>query len=92
MRILKIRLYEADRIAKQEERDSMRKSQVGQGNRNEKIRTYNYPQQRITDHRINFTTHDLTGVLNEGKLDSLIQGLIADYQSQRLSALSFDNE
>ena len=90
MRVLRARIYEADRLAQQEERDSMRKSQVGQGNRNEKIRTYNYPQQRITDHRINYTTHDLHGVLLEGKIQTLIDHLMIDYQGKRLADLSLD--
>jgi peptide chain release factor 1 len=60
-----------------------RKSQVGTGERSEKIRTYNFPQSRITDHRINFTTHQLHGVL-DGDLDELIDALTTYYTAQQL--------
>jgi peptide chain release factor 1 len=60
-----------------------RRGQVGTGERSEKIRTYNFPQSRITDHRINFTTHRLTDVLN-GELDELIEQVTSFYQAEKL--------
>ena len=80
-------LPEADeidlKIAEQEaERSRMRKSQVSTGDRSAKIRTYNYPQSRVTDHRIGYTTHDLAGVM-EGKLDDLLDALrVADIEEK----------
>jgi peptide chain release factor 1 len=60
-----------------------RRSQVGTGERSEKIRTYNFPQSRITDHRVNFTTHRMTEVLN-GDLSELLDGLSTHFQSEKL--------
>ena len=60
-----------------------RRSQVGTGERSEKIRTYNFPQSRITDHRINFTTHQLTGVL-DGDLGELVEAVTSHYQAEKL--------
>ena len=74
MEVLRARLLDL-RVAEQEaERSRMRKSQVGTGDRSAKIRTYNYPQSRITDHRIGFTTHDLSGVM-DGHIDPLVEAL-----------------
>jgi peptide chain release factor 1 len=74
MEVLRARLLDA-RLAEQEaERSRMRKTQVGTGDRSAKIRTYNYPQNRVTDHRINFTIHELSRTL-EGELDPLIEAL-----------------
>ena len=72
MAILRSRLYEMEQQRLVEEQGASRRSQVGSGERSEKIRTYNFPQNRITDHRIGFTTHRLEGVL-EGDLEELIQ-------------------
>jgi len=83
MRILKARLYE---IAQEEQRAQMaaeRKSMVGTGDRSEKIRTYNFPQSRVTDHRIGLTSHRLQEILN-GELDLLLAPLIAQFQAERL--------
>jgi peptide chain release factor 1 len=82
MEVLRARLLDM-RVAEQEaERSRMRKSQVGTGDRSAKIRTYNYPQSRITDHRIGFTTHDLTGVMG-GDLEPIIDALkLADVEEQ----------
>ena len=71
--------HEAEQEA---ERSRMRKSQVGTGDRSAKIRTYNYPQSRITDHRIGFTTHDLPGVM-DGHIEPVIEALrLADVEEQ----------
>jgi peptide chain release factor 1 len=83
MRILKARLYE---IAQEEQRSQMaaeRKSMVGSGDRSEKIRTYNFPQSRVTDHRIGLTSHRLQEIL-DGDLDLLLEPLIAQFQAERL--------
>jgi peptide chain release factor 1 len=85
MQILRARLYERERMKLQSERSNMRKGQVGTGERSEKIRTYNFPQSRVTDHRINFTSHQLAYVLGEGDLDDFINSLIANEQAQLLS-------
>ena len=83
MSILRARLYELAMEKQQAEIDSARRSQVGSGERAEKIRTYNFPQSRITDHRIGFTTHRLADVL-DGNLDELIEPLSAQFQAERL--------
>ena len=83
MKVLRSRLYEMELRKQQEAIAKDRRSQVGSGDRSEKIRTYNFPQNRITDHRVNFTTHRLTEVLN-GDLSELIDQLITHYQSEKL--------
>jgi peptide chain release factor 1 len=82
MEVLRARLLDL-RVAEQEaERSRMRKSQVGTGDRSAKIRTYNYPQSRITDHRIGFTTHDLPGVM-DGHIEPIVDALkLADVEEQ----------
>jgi len=82
-KVLRARLYEIEMRKQQEAIAKDRKSQVGTGERSEKIRTYNFPQSRITDHRINFTTHQLTGVLN-GDLDELLEAVNSFYTAERL--------
>jgi peptide chain release factor 1 len=84
--ILRSRLYERERRQQQEKRAKARRMQVGTGDRSEKIRTYNFPQNRITDHRGNLTIHRLAGVL-DGSLDSIIQALQARDQEEQLEAL-----
>jgi peptide chain release factor 1 len=79
MKVLRARLYEIEMRKQQEAIAKDRRSQVGTGERSEKIRTYNFPQSRITDHRINFTTHQLDNVLN-GDLDELVEAVISHYQ------------
>ena len=74
MEVLRARLLDAKIAAQEAERSRMRKNQVGTGDRSAKIRTYNFPQNRVTDHRINFTMHELTKVLN-GEIDPLIEAL-----------------
>ena len=83
MKVLRARLYEMEMRKQQEAMAKERRGQVGTGERSEKIRTYNFPQSRITDHRINFTTHQLTGVLN-GDLDELIEAVTSHYNAERL--------
>jgi peptide chain release factor 1 len=86
MKVLRSRLYEIEMERQERERASARKSQVGSGDRSEKIRTYNFPQNRVTDHRIGFTLHKLEQVL-EGDLDEIIGSLITHYQSEKLKEL-----
>jgi len=83
MKVLRARLYEMELRKQQDAIAKDRKSQVGTGERSEKIRTYNFPQSRITDHRINFTTHQLVNVLN-GDLDELLDTVVTHYQSEKL--------
>jgi peptide chain release factor 1 len=83
MKVLRSRLYEMELRKQQEAIAKDRRSQVGTGERSEKIRTYNFPQNRITDHRINYTTHRLTEVLN-GDLSELLDNVINHYQSEKL--------
>jgi peptide chain release factor 1 len=84
MKILRARLFEAERAEAAAARAAQRKSQVGSGDRSERIRTYNFPQGRVTDHRINLTLYKLDRVL-DGELDELIDALIADDQASRLA-------
>jgi peptide chain release factor 1 len=83
MKVLRARLYEMEMRKQQDAIAKDRRSQVGTGERSEKIRTYNFPQNRITDHRINFTTHRLTEVLN-GDLAELLDNVSMFYQSEKL--------
>ena len=83
MKVLRSRLYEIELQRQQDEIASDRKGQVGTGERSEKIRTYNFPQSRITDHRIGFTTHQLPSVL-AGGLDELINTVVMHFQSEKL--------
>ena len=83
MKVLRSRLYEMELRKQQEAIAKDRRSQVGTGERSEKIRTYNFPQSRITDHRINYTTHRLVEVLN-GDLADLLDNVSTYYQSERL--------
>jgi peptide chain release factor 1 len=83
MKVLRSRLYELEMRRQQEAIARDRRSQVGTGERSEKIRTYNFPQNRITDHRINFTTHRLAEVLN-GDLAELVDHVVTHYQSEKL--------
>jgi peptide chain release factor 1 len=87
MTILRSRLYEIEQQRLVEEQGAARRSQVGTGERSEKIRTYNFPQNRVTDHRIGFTTHRLESIL-QGDLDELIQALSEADQAARLKELA----
>ena len=86
MKVLRTRLYEAERERLANERSGSRKAMVGSGDRSERIRTYNFPQGRVTDHRINLTLHRLPEVL-EGELDELIGALVAEDEAERLASL-----
>jgi peptide chain release factor 1 len=88
MKILRARLYDAERQRLDDLRSADRKGQVGSGDRSERIRTYNYPQSRVTDHRINLTLYSLDQVLEGRGLDELIDALIADDEASRLSELA----
>ena len=85
MQFLRARLFDMERSRADEERSSSRKLQVGSGDRSERIRTYNFPQGRVTDHRINLTLYKLDRVM-QGELDELIDALVADHQSKLLAA------
>ncbi|MBQ1544006.1 peptide chain release factor 1 [Caulobacter sp. CCUG 60055] len=87
MKVLKARLYDMQRQALDSERAEARKSQVGSGDRSERIRTYNFPQARVTDHRINLTLYNLPKVLEGEALDDVIGPLIAEDQAARLASL-----
>jgi len=86
MRILRSKLYEMEIERQQEEMGAARKSQVGSGERSEKIRTYNFPQSRVTDHRINLTVYRLESILN-GDLDEFIEELSTRDQAERLQSI-----
>ena len=88
MKVLRSRLYESEMERQEKERASERKSQVGSGDRSEKIRTYNFPQNRVTDHRIGFSLHKLEQVL-EGDIDEIIDNLITHYQAESLKELNY---
>jgi peptide chain release factor 1 len=87
MKVLKARLYDQQRTALDSARADARKSQVGSGDRSERIRTYNFPQGRVTDHRINLTLHNLPKIMEGDGLDEVIEALVAEDQAARLSAL-----
>jgi peptide chain release factor 1 len=77
MAVLRARLYDIEQSKRTQEIESTRRSQVGTGDRSEKIRTYNFPQDRVTDHRIGFTAHHLEGML-DGDLEELIEALTTE--------------
>ncbi len=89
MKVLRARLYEHERAIAEAEYAGARKSMVGSGDRSERIRTYNFPQGRVTDHRINLTLHALPQIL-EGQLDELIGALIAEDEAERLAHIADD--
>jgi peptide chain release factor 1 len=83
MRVLRARLYEIEMEKQQQALAKERKAMVGSGDRSEKIRTYNFPQNRLTDHRIGFTIHQLDAVM-DGKIQPLIEALVTHYQAEKL--------
>ena len=87
MQVLKTRLYEKERREKDEARAAERKGQVGSGDRSERIRTYNFPQGRVSDHRINLTLYKLDEILSGDALDEVIDALLAEDQAAKLAAM-----
>ena len=85
MKILRARIYDAERARVEAERSAERKGQVGSGDRSERIRTYNFPQGRVTDHRINFTLYKLDRVVSGEALDEVVDALVAEDQARRLA-------
>jgi peptide chain release factor 1 len=85
MKILRARIYDAERARVEAERAADRKGQVGSGDRSERIRTYNFPQGRVTDHRINFTLYKLDRVIVGEALDEVIDALVSEDQARRLA-------
>ncbi|MGD8405647.1 MAG: peptide chain release factor 1 [Anaerolineales bacterium] len=91
MSILRARLYEAEEEKRRSEQEEARRSQVGTGERSEKIRTYNYPQNRVTDHRIGVSSYNLPGVM-EGDIDEFIVELSTRDEAERLASSGFDDD
>jgi peptide chain release factor 1 len=89
MIVLRSRLYEMQREERDSARSAERKGQVGSGDRSERIRTYNFPQGRVTDHRINLTLYKLDQVM-EGDLGDFVDALISDHQSRLLAEAAQD--
>ncbi|MGE0667028.1 MAG: peptide chain release factor 1 [Sphingomonadales bacterium] len=87
LKILRARLYEHERAQRDAERSDARRTQVGSGDRSERIRTYNFPQNRITDHRINLTLYKLDLIMQGQGLDELIDALVSEDQAERLAAM-----
>jgi len=87
MNVLKAKLYDLEREKREAARAAERKGQIGSGDRSERIRTYNFPQGRVTDHRINLTVYNLPEVLDGGGLDLILDALAAEDQAQKLAAL-----
>ena len=91
MSILKARLFEIEENKRRQEQDADRRSQVGSGDRSEKIRTYNFPQSRITDHRINYSAYKLLSVL-DGQIDEVIEELATEDEAKRLAFAGFEDQ
>ena len=91
MSILKARLYELEEAKRQAELEANRRSQVGSGDRSEKIRTYNYPQNRVTDHRVGYSSYNLPAVM-DGAIDDFIDELSTRDEAERLAASGLDDE
>jgi peptide chain release factor 1 len=87
MKVLRARLYEMERAKREAERAQDRRSQIGTGDRSQRIRTYNFPQGRVTDHRIGLTLHSLDLVLEGRGLDEIINALITEHQASQLAAV-----
>lgn len=90
MKVLRARLYEMERHRQQSERAENRRSQVGSGDRSQRVRTYNFPQGRVTDHRINLTVHKLDRIINGEDLDEVVDALISEDRASRLT--DFDDD
>jgi peptide chain release factor 1 len=89
MRVLRARLYEQERRRQEAELSAQRRSQIGTGERSEKIRTYNFPENRVTDHRVKLTVHQLDRVL-DGELDELTEGLAAEERRRALETAAVE--
>ncbi len=87
MKILRARLYEHEKKIKDKARSEERKEQIGSGDRSERIRTYNFPQGRITDHRINLTLYNLEEVINEGRMDKIVSSLMEEERLRKIMTL-----
>ncbi len=87
MKVLRARLYDLERQKADDARAAARRGQVGSGDRSERIRTYNFPERRVTDHRINLTVHKLDLILEGSGLEEVIQPLIQEHQAQQLAAM-----
>ena len=87
MQVLRARLYEAQREASEGAEAEARRAMVGSGDRSERIRTYNFPQGRVTDHRIGLTLHKLPDILAGPGLGELVDALIAEDEAKRLAAM-----
>jgi peptide chain release factor 1 len=87
MTILRARIYEAERERQDAERAENRRSQVGSGDRSERVRTYNFPQGRVTDHRINLTLYKIDQIIQGPGLAEVIDALVAEDQAARLTSL-----
>jgi peptide chain release factor 1 len=84
MTVLKAKLFQMEQERLAAERSGLRKGQIGSGDRSEKIRTYNFPQSRITDHRIKMDSHNLTAFM-DGDIEEMLKALVADEQAKRLA-------
>ena len=84
MRLIRARVYEEYKRRKEEEEGKIRRAKIGTGDRSEKIRTYNYPQNRVTDHRIGLTITQLDRIM-EGRLEGVIEGLLAEEEKRKLA-------
>ena len=91
MKLLRARLYERERERIDSERSASRKGQVGSGDRSERIRTYNFPQGRLTDHRINLTLYKLPEIIEGPALEEVVQALITDHQATLLAERDSEN-
>ena len=87
LKVLRSRLYDMERQVRDSARAAERKSQVGSGDRSERIRTYNFPQGRVTDHRINLTLYKIDKVMSGEALDEIIDAILAEDQAARLAAV-----
>jgi len=86
MKVLKARLHDLQEQERMQKEGADRKEQVGSGDRSARIRTYNYPQGRISDHRINLTLYRLDAIMNDGLLNEVIDPLIADHQAKLIES------
>lgn len=91
LKVLRARLYEAEKRKNEKERSVMRNSQIGSGDRSERIRTYNFPQSRVSDHRINLTLYRIDAIVREGDLDEIIESLLSNDEIERLSMSSWND-